>query len=253
MFAVEKLASIVCIVFEMATLGVCFDDYVSMYQETSMESTEIAELMDVKAKATYYVVLSVLTFGLVVEIVSALVLSSVYRSPLDIKCVHKIPPDDLRSCGGTMIIFFLAPFSWAVIYLIGGLASALYGLFASCGGNGGQGLDIYLGWSGLIMMIVGFGLLITSVVTFCFSFGSPSRCTDHCCATARRGVSRRILSKGALFEIFWILQGVVWSYRTGEPTQTILVVMIVSLGLTMFCVGGRVAVRYVFPQAMSSR
>ena len=252
-FAVEKLASITCIAVEIATLGVCFDDYVSGVGEPSLESTEVAELMDYEANQTYDIVRFVLIFGLVVEVVSAVVLSRIYRSPLDIKSVHKIPPDDLRSCGGNMMVFFLAPFSWAVIYLIGGIASVMYGIHASCGGNGGEGLDVYLAVSGFLMELVGFGLLVTSLVTLCFSFGSPSRCTDGCCATARRGVSKRILSKGAVFELFWILQGVVWSYRTGDPTMMILTVMIVSLALAVVFTGGKVAVHYIFPQTTSSK
>ena len=250
LFAVEKLASTTCIAFEIYTLDVCFDENI-WDDQTSLETTEVAELLDYEAKRTYYIVLFTLIFGLVVEIVSAVVLSCIYGSPLDIKSVHRIPPNDLRNCGGNLMVFFLAPFSWAVIYLIGGIASVLYGIHASCSGHGGQGLDVYLAVSGFFMLIVGFGLLVTSVFILFFAFGSPSRCTDGCCATARRVISKRILSKGAWFEIFWILQGVVWSYRTGDPTTTILGVMIVSLGLVVFCAGGRVAVRSVFPQSES--
>lgn len=249
LFAFEKLASTTCIAFEISTLSVCFDEYVSSADDTSLESTEVAELLAYEANRTYIIVMFVLIFGLVVELVSAIVLSRIYRSPLDIKSVHKIPSDDLRNCGGNMMVFFLAPFSWAVIYLIGGIASVLYGLHASCGGKGGQGLSVYLSVSGVFMELLGLGFLVTSLVTLCFSFGSPSKCTDGCCAQARRGVSRRILSKGALVEIFWILQGVVWSYRTGDPTRTTLAVMIVSLGFVALSAAGRVAVHYVFPQS----
>lgn len=231
MFAFEKVASANCIAFEVSTLDVCFDEYVEGITDTSLESTEVQEVMDYEASITYDLVRFTLIFGILVEVISAVVLSRVFRSPLDFKTVHKIPPDDLQSCQENILVFFLAPFTWAVIYLIGGVSSVSYGIHASCGGEGGQALDVYLIVSGVFMGLVGFGLFGTSVVALGFSFGSPSRCTNGCCAEARRGVSTKVLSKGAFFELCWIIQGLLWSYRTGEPTSTILGVMIVSLGI----------------------
>ena len=252
-FFVEKMASANCIAFEIYSLDVCFDQRViDFYDDDSLGSTEVEELIDYEASRTYNIVRFTLVFGLVVEIISAVVLSRAYRTPLDVKSVRKIPVTDLRTCGGNMMIFFLAPFSWAVIYLFGGFASISYGIHASCDGNGGLGLDVYLSVSGVLMVLFGVVLLLASVLTLCVSFGSPSRCTDGCCHAIRRQVSDTILSKGALFEIFWILQGVVWSYRTGDPTQTILVVMVVSLGLAVFCSGSKVAIRWVFLQTDSN-
>lgn len=250
MFAFEKVASANCVAFEVSTLDVCFDEYVTGITETSLESTEVAELMDYEASLTYNIVRFTLLFGLLAEILSAVVLSRMFRSPLDFKSVHKIPPDDLQNCEENVLVLFLAPFSWAVIYLIGGMASVSYGIHASCGGEGGQALDVYLIVSGVFMEFVGFVLLGTSLVALCFSFGSPSRCTDGCCATTRRGISSKILSKGVVFELCWILQGLVWSYRTGEPTPTILGVMIVSL---VFCPAAKVVAHYIFRQSISKQ
>ena len=73
-------------------------------------------------------------------------------------------------------------------------------------------------------------MVYSAVVALGFSFGSPTRYADGCYPTISRGVSKRILSKGAFVEIIWISQGLAWSCRTGKPTPTTVAVIIVSIG-----------------------
>ena len=86
---------------------------------------------------------------------------------------------------------------------------------SSCGGQGGSGLEFYLVFSGVIMTFGGLLMLAVSTLILFFSCGSPTRRTDRCCAACRKKVNKFVLSKGPYVDIFYQLQGSVWSYRTG--------------------------------------
>lgn len=215
MFVVGNLISAAVVISEIAELDICFDESLIGMDDDAITSAELEAGIDREAELTNGVMMFTLIFGLWVEVFSAIILSLKYRSPLDIKSVHKIPSDDMRSCGASVIINFLAPFSWAIIYLFGGLASIYFGSNSSCGGQGGAGVEFYLLFSGLVMTFGGLLMLALSILILFFSCGSPTRHTDGCCTAFRRNVRKRILSKGPYLDLFWQLQGSIWSYRTG--------------------------------------
>lgn len=215
MFVLGNLISASVVISELAELNVCFAEYVGNVDDDDLTSGEIEDRKNYEASVTNGVMMFTLIFGLWVDVFSALTLSLIYRSPLDIKSVHKIPYDDVRNCGGMVIVFFLAPFSWAVIYLFGGVASIYFATNSSCGGQGGAGAEAYLAVSGIIMTFGGLFMLALSALILFFSCGSPLRRTDGCCASVRRRISKTLLSKGPYFDFFWQMQGLVWTYRTG--------------------------------------
>ncbi|CAM9310393.1 unnamed protein product [Ectocarpus sp. 12 AP-2014] len=118
MFLVGNLISVAVVVSEIAEFNVCFDEKLSDDDEYTAE--EDADYVFA------YTMLS-LIFGLLVDASSALILSTIYLSPLDIKSAHEIPPGDMRSCAGTAMVKCVAPFFWGLVYLSGSLASISYG------------------------------------------------------------------------------------------------------------------------------
>ena len=213
MFVVGNLLSAAIVIFEISKLSICFDGYVD--DDDWRDESDIKEAIDSNATFTYVLTMFTLVFGFWVELLSTFALSIIYHSPLDIKSVHKVPPDDLRHCGASIIVNFLAPFSWAVIYIFGGLASVNHATNTSCGGQKGSGLELYLLVSGSFMLFGGLGMLAVSAVILVCSCGSPTRRTDRCCAVARQKIHSSILTKGPYLHVFWIVQGAVWSFRAG--------------------------------------
>lgn len=216
MFAAGNLVSFVVIVSVMTQLLiVCFDDkYGNGDDNFARTRTRKRDSHNTTAH-TKDTVFFTLMFGLVVEIIFAVVLSFTYRSPLDIKSVYHIPLEAFLSCGDYLLVFVLAPFSWAVIYLLGGTASRFLSIHSFGVEQGGSGLEHYLTISGMSMTLVGLMFLGISVVGLFCSFGSPARRTNGCCAAVCRIISQHILSTGLFLDIGWQLQGIVWSYRTG--------------------------------------
>ena len=215
MFVAGNLISAGVLISEITQLDICFDGFVDDVDDDGISSAEREEEIASDASITNGIMMFTLIFGLWVEVFSATTLSLIYRSPLVIKSVHKIPSDDMRSCGASVIIHFLAPFSWAVIYLFGGLASIYFSTNSSCGGQGGSGVELYLALSGIAMTFGGLLMIAVSTLILFFSCGSPTRLTDRCCAACRKKVNKFVLSKGPYVDIFYQLQGSVWSYRTG--------------------------------------
>lgn len=213
MFVVGNLLSATVVIYEMSKLSICFDEFVGDDDWQDTDNRENAIESD--ATTTYVYTMFTLVFGFWVELLSTVALSVIYRSPLDIKSVHKVPPDDLRHCGASIIVNFLAPFSWATIYIFGGLASVYHSVNSSCQGQGGSALELYLLVSGSLMMSGGLGMLAVSGIILIFSCGSPTRTTDRCCAAARRRIHNSILTKGPFLHVFWQVQGAIWSYRAG--------------------------------------
>lgn len=214
MFLVGNLISVAVVVSEIAELSVCFDENLSDDEDTPQEN----------ASSTYGWMMFSLILGLWVDVFSAVALSVIYRSPLDIKSAHKIPPGDMRNCGGTAMINFLAPFFWGLVYFSGGFVSIMYGENSPCGGGvGGSALEEYLRYSGVLMALFSAGMLMLSVIILpvvcCSSStqdvhrtGTPRR---GCCTRTRDMLHKRVLSKSPIFDLGWQLQGVVLSYRVG--------------------------------------
>ena len=239
LFLVGNLISAAVVVSEISLVNGCFDEPPPEESNDAVGGGRAGNNAAVseadKGDSIRSIVIALLVFGLATELISAAVLSFQYRSPLDVKSVRKIAPDGVRGCGAASIVVnFLAPFSWGVIYTCGSYVTIQVDTFASCGGHEGFGLVMYLVVSGLCMFFVGLVLLGLAVFIFMFSCGSPVRCADACCAVVRRKYSRRILSIAALFDVFWHVQGSVWLYRTGAVDGVGFVVFVV------FCIVGGV-------------
>lgn len=153
-----------------------------------------------------------LIYGLVAELWFAVCLSLAYRSPLGIKCMHKIPLAPGVFSGEHIFVFGLAPQLWSVVYLMGAGASQTLSSTSSCVRQGGSGLGLYLTVSGRFMDIVGYIVLGALMLGVCIQIG----CTyGGCDAAGRKFIGRHIVSKCLLLGMFWELQSVVWIYRAG--------------------------------------
>ncbi|CAN0092072.1 unnamed protein product [Ectocarpus sp. 4 AP-2014] len=214
MFVLGNLISLAVVASEIGELSVCFEE------NLDEEDDDPPEL---NASRAYVGLMFTLVLGLLVDFISAVLLSLVYRSPLDIKSAHKIPPGDMRHCGGTCLVHFVAPFSWGLVYWAGGYASIMYGDNAPCGGGtGGDGLESYLRISGALMAMFGTGMLALSFVTLIFACCSSSSSSSRppaarpgCCSRARDAVHKRFMSKSPIFDLAWQVQSVLLSYRAG--------------------------------------
>ncbi|CAM9172220.1 unnamed protein product, partial [Scytosiphon promiscuus] len=231
MFVLGNVISFAVVASEIAELGVCFEENLG----------DDDDLPEDNAAFAYGWMLFTLVLGLWVDVFSAVTLSVIYGSPLDIKSVHKIPAGDMRHCGGTIMVNFLAPFSWCLIYLSGGLVSVYYGQNAPCGGgHGGSTLESYLYTSAGIMFLFSFGMLILSGVMLLLACMScPQRTAAQnaapsvpgqtrrpgCCTRIREKIYTKVLSKSPIFDLGWQLQGVILSYRAGAfdlPTAVLV-------------------------------
>ncbi|CAB1101791.1 unnamed protein product [Ectocarpus sp. CCAP 1310/34] len=214
MFVLGNLISLAVVASEIGELSVCFEENPEEDDDDTLEEN---------ASSAFGALMLNLVLSLLVDFISAVLLSLVYRSPLDIKSAHKIPPGDMRHCGGTFLVHFVAPFFWGLVYFTGGIASSMYGDNAPCGGgNGGDGMESYLKISGILMIVFGTGMLALSFVALmlacCSSSSSSSRppaARRGCCSRARDAVHKRLMSKSPIFDLAWQVQSVLLSYRAG--------------------------------------
>jgi len=229
MFVAGNLISIAVVVSEVASLEVCFDENLDDDDDTPEENADRA----------YSYMMFLLVLGLWIDVFSAVTLSAIYRSPLDIKSAHKVPPGDMRHCGGTCMINFLGPFSWFLVYLFGGLISVHFGQNLPCGGGqGGSGFEDYLVISGGLMLFTSFAMLLMSAIMLLAACCSSStyeanRRSTHppprgCCARIRDSLHKRVLSKSPMFDLGWQLQGVLLSYRVGAFSLSTAVLVAAS-------------------------
>lgn len=161
MFLVGNLISVAVVVSEIAEFDVCFDETLS--DDDDKYTPEQA------ASTVFTWTMISLVVGLSIDASSALILSAIYRSPLDIKSAHKIPPGDMRNCVGTAMLKCVAPFSWAVVYFSGPCSSIYFGDYPPCGDRvDGSVIQGYLMCSGVVM-----GFLSISMLVLAFSMCSP--------------------------------------------------------------------------------
>lgn len=221
-FVAGNLLSAAVLITEMSSLRVCSDGSVSVDDDFHEDIAILAH--DVSMLA--------LVFAFWVEALCAVALSSVYRTPLDIKSAYKVPSDDARNCGALVIVNFLAPFSWSLIYLLAGEASVYHWINPTCSGRDGSGLEDYLLFSGAFMKYGGWVWLLCSLLMFFLSWGSAMGDTEGCCAVTRRRVHSRLLTPGPFLHVFWQIQGALWSYHVGGlgAGLTVLVCLAAVLG-----------------------
>ena len=239
LFIVGNLMSAAVVVIEIWRVNGCFDDV------TERQAGATGEIERDSEASIRFLVIAILAFGLVTEFVIALVLCFVYGSPLDIKSFRKMLPHDVRACETSIIVNLVAPFSWGVVYTCGSFVSLQIDTFSSCGGHEGSVLDMYLVVSGWAMLLVGLGMLGFAgfLVIFIFSCGppSPNRPPEECCTADKRLYGHRVLSKAALLDMFWQLQGSVWLYRTGGIGGRAFIILIVLciVGALLAALGSR--------------
>lgn len=240
LFVLGNLLSAAVVIFEMSQVDGCFDDV------TERQANEMAEIERDTEASLRFLVMAILAFGLVTEFVAAAVLCFVYASPLDIKSLRKIPPKHVPTSAASVVVNLVAPLSWGVIFTCGSFVSLQVETFSSCGGHDGPILDMYLIVSGWGMLLVGLGMLGLAgfLAIFMFSCGSsasPDRSADECCTADKIMYGHRILSKAALLDAFWQLQGSVWLFRTGGVGGFVFVVLVVVsiVGAVLAALGSR--------------
>lgn len=91
-----------------------------------------------------------------------------------------------------------------------------YGENSLCeGGVEDEGLLRYLVISGPCMLLFGLAMLLFSGLAL-FACPPPLKCMKPFFKAVGSNVHTKILSKGIWFDLFWQLQGVILSYRTGS-------------------------------------
>lgn len=232
--------SIVGIIYEIVELDVCFEEKLTDSDDDTAEEN---------ATTTRDWMLILLVVGLWVDVFSVIALSTIYRSPLDIKSAHKIPLGDTRNLKMTAIVNFLAPFSWGTLYLLGGLVSAQFAEHIPCGGGVGVGgggiegsaLEKYAFYSGFFMMMFGLGMLILSgkfAPEACSCSSTPIgvqriTTTPRCCCTTwtQDQMHKKILKRSWILDLGWQVQGAVLSYRVGALSLTEAILVGAGFGL----------------------
>ena len=204
-FITGHVLSAVAAIYEITQLSVCFDEKLDDDDGTPEENESI--VLDN--------MMGSLTLCLFVDIASAVFLSTIYGQPFDIKHVHKIPDNDPATYGcGTCIVHSLAPFTWGFELSAAGFTSILHSKYSSCEGQGGEGLEYYFLFTGAVAGTYGLFMIGVSALTLFLCFTD-----DHCtnwCTRARERNRKNFLTKGPYIEYWCMLQGVIWSYRTGS-------------------------------------
>lgn len=220
MFVTGNLLSIAVIISVMARLvDACFNEY-SEGDDGDDNNEANATFREEPSTAytklpTKEVVFVALTYGLMVEMYFSIVLSAVYRSPLGLLSVHKILPEAFPSTAGIVNVCVVAPLSWALIYMLGSVASQYVSRTSSCVRQGGSALDMYLKISCIFMAIIGGIFLVVALVGLRFSLGSHGTSIEGRGAKVRNVISQYVLTDCLLLGVFWQIQMVVWAYHTG--------------------------------------
>lgn len=153
---------------------------------------------------------------LLVDRFSAIALPSIYKAPLDVKSLHKVPVEDRRHCGGNFVWHFLAQSSWALIYMPEGLASTYFGQNFLCDdGDEYEGLLAYLVASGAFVILFGFGAFLLSRVALS-ACPAPFKCMGPCFNAIRSRVQTTGVAKGVWFDLVYQVQGVGLYYLKGS-------------------------------------
>lgn len=212
MYILGNLMTIGCVVSEVRSVQVCFDAVV-------VDDDIVGRSYEANARMTQDWIIISLVYGLSMDVVSAMVLSAIYRAPLDMKSVHRIPPEDRRNFWGDFIKHFLAPLSFSLASLSAGVVSVEYADNSPCGHPvDSAGLRGYLHMSGICLFIIGSVLLLLSGLFFPLAFNSSLPRVHACCVGVRGNTLSFILSKTPYLDLWWQVQGAMWSYRTGSFT-----------------------------------
>lgn len=234
-FVIGTSLVVTVVVIEILTFDVCFTklDTVDRFDDDKLdplgfdddEAYEIREAEEI----VFYMVMSALSAGAALEVISLIVLSATYRAPLDAKSAYKIPPNDPRCLAGFMARF-LGPLTWGLVCLCMGVASTLYSSYESCGGEEiGEDLQlVFLIVFGYLMICAGALLAALSLLLACTACGCDPPLIGCCCSMSRQFMHRRVLSTGTFFDFWWQLSGVMWSYRTGSLGVQLTIVLLIT-------------------------
>lgn len=95
------------VIWEITSVNFCFDEYQGDVPDDQTAKERAASAQDF--------ITVILVSEPFIDLVSAIALSSIYRAPLDVKSVYKIPVEDTRNWVGTFIVNGLTPFSWIAL------------------------------------------------------------------------------------------------------------------------------------------
>lgn len=235
-FAAGNLISIAVVIAEIFQLfDVRLDDYVGRCEDEEQGSSEATTPSQISVSQYVDSARMFLIYALVFHVYFSAVLSLVYRWPLSLQSLHKIPTGSSMSRAVFFHVHLLAPVSW--MWIVGvGFFGALGS--TSCTWEGGSWLGVYLlfSWTfaffifGLTQFIGIFVVLITwSMSTFNQEIMDKLR--------------QSFLSKGTFLHCFWQLQGVLWVYRVGGLglEMSVFVAICSVIGVTLTAVGSRPA------------
>lgn len=199
-FIVGNLLTIGSVIYELISLNLCFVEGYTNRNSIGLDAS--GNSGDVEGYLT-----TSLWMGAVYEALSAIVMSAIYRAPLDAKSAHKVPPEDIRGHCARLFLRFLTPTTWGVISLLLGLASMRFADYRACETNGGKWLTDYLLVSGYALSIFGAIFLLIFMAIFLPIFA--------CCCKCVRTLSNKLLKTFPVIDVVWQLQSVIFGYRSG--------------------------------------
>lgn len=209
-FAVGNLIQIASVVYEVIVLDVCMTqaDPDARYSPTDQEVEE-------QAKGITTVIRMALILGLGYDLLSTLILSKVYGSPMDAKHSYKIPPEDQVGCCTIVLIRHATPFVWGTVCVLMGAASMALGTDGQAVGDmitcdltrNKTNLKIAVYFSGLALVLLGGFLLVVMAVLL--------PCVGYCCKPATTCFSR-ISTIFPLVDLTWQGFGILWGYSAGS-------------------------------------
>lgn len=222
MFLIGNFISLATVLFEISELGACgVEGQVGGQPENNEAEGKVP---------TAALMILVLLWGTVMDVLSGIIMSCAFCSPLDIKSAHVLVSQGRRTCV-LVVMGFLSCVSWTVLFFSWAFISVGFVDEIPCsdGEVGGAGFEAYLKVSGILMILVGcFALFCLIVLTgasmlvaclslICCDFLSADDWMDGLETT-------RFLRLNFAFDWLWKVHGTILSYRTGS----------VGLGMAVF-------------------
>lgn len=210
-FVVGNLMQIASVVYEIVVLDVCFTQ---ADPDNTTEFSPTDEEVEEQAEGVEWGIRIALILALGYDLLSALILSKVYGSPLDAKHSYKIPPEHQVGCCTILLIRHATPLVWGVVCMLMGALSMALGTDGNIGdmitcdlSRNTSSLKNAVYFGGLALGLVGaFLVVVMAVILPCFGY---------CCKPATTCFSRmsRIFP---LVDLTWQGFGLLWGYSAGS-------------------------------------
>lgn len=207
-FAIGNMIQTASVVYELVVLDVCLTQARpdSMFAPTDEELEE-------QEQGILLVIRTALVLGLGYDLLSTLILSKVFESPLDAKHAYKIPPEQELGCCTRVIIRHITPLVWGVVCILVGVASVMLGegreggSRVTCDLSRSDDVKIALSVSGVALALVG-GVLITVMAILL-------PCLGYCCEPATTCFNRMSRTFPEI-DLTWQGFSIVWAYSSGS-------------------------------------